>query len=117
MKRIAVLISNKGTGSNLASILDAIDNGKIKNGKVTVVISDKADAYGLIRAKQKGIPTVIFPLKDYKNIKTRRKYNKRLAKLLKEKYRIDLVVLAGWMLILSENFIKYFPHQTAPLDF
>ena len=76
MKRIAVLISNKGTGSNLAAILGSIDKGKIKNGKVIVVVSDKKDAQGLIHAKKRSIPTVIFPLKDYKNKNKVRKNGK-----------------------------------------
>lgn len=109
MKRIAVLISNKGTGSNLEAILTSIEKGKIKNGKVVVVVSDKKDAYGLVRAKKRKIATYVFPLKNNKSNKVRQKYDDILGAILKKKYRIDLVVLAGWMIILSENFIKYFP--------
>ncbi len=116
MKKIAILISNKGTGSNLQAILEAIDKQKIKNGKVVVVVSDKEDAYGLVRARRRKIPTVVFSLKDFiKRGKNRLEYDETLGKLLKEEYKVDLVVLAGWMLILSENFIKYFPHQTINL--
>ncbi len=115
MKRIAVLISNKGTGSNLEAILKAIDKRIIQNGKVVVVISDKQDAYGLVRAKKRRIPSLVYPLKDYKSSKARHTYDENLGKLLKGKYKVDLVVLAGWMLILSEKFIQYFPHQTINL--
>lgn len=111
MKRIAVLISNKGTGSNLEAILRAIEKGKITNGKVVVVVSDKENAYGLVRAQKKNIPHVVFPLTKHKNTQIRNKYDRDLAVILKEKYQVDLVVLAGWMLILSENFIKYFPRK------
>lgn len=116
MKRIAVLISNKGTGTNLQAILQAIDHKEIKNGKVVVVVSDKEDAYGLVRARRRKIPTVVMSLKDFiRRGKSRLEYDGTLGKLLKEEYRVDLVVLAGWMLILSENFIKYFPKQTINL--
>ena len=112
MKNIAVLISNKGTGSNLAAILKAIDRGEIKNGKVVVVVSNKKNAYGLVRAKKRKIPTEVLDLKDYiRSGKTRFAYDDTLARLLKDKYDIDVVVLAGWMLILSQNFIKYFPNK------
>lgn len=116
MKRIAVLISNKGTGSNLAAIIKAIETHKIKNAKIVVVVSNKADAYGLIRAKRKKIPTVVMNLKEFINRgKNRKDYDKSLGRLLKKVYKVDLVVLAGWMLILSLEFIKYFPMKTINL--
>ncbi|MBI4067007.1 phosphoribosylglycinamide formyltransferase, partial [Candidatus Gottesmanbacteria bacterium] len=79
VKRIAVLISNKGTGSNLSAILQALEAKKIKNGQVVVVVSDKKDAYGLITASKKNIPTEVLTLKSYKNFKVRKKYDIRLA--------------------------------------
>lgn len=116
MKRIAVLLSNKGTGSNLASILKAIEFGRIRNGKVVVVVSNKQDAYGLVRAKRKKIPTLVLDLSDFiRRGESRSEYDETLGKLLKEKYEVDLVVLAGWMLILSDRFIKYFPKSTINL--
>lgn len=116
MKRIAVLLSNKGRGSNLASILKAIDSGRIRNGKVVVVVSNKSDAYGLVRAKRKKIPTLVLDLSDFiRRGESRADYDKTLGKLLKEEYKVDLVVLAGWMLILSRSFIKYFPNKTMNL--
>lgn len=115
VKRIAVLISNKGTGSNLSAILQALEAKKIKNGQVVVVVSDKKDAYGLITASKKNIPTEVLTLKSYKNFKVRKKYDIRLAQLLKKKYKVDLVVLAGWMIILGKNFIKYFPNRVINL--
>lgn len=116
MKRIAVLLSNKGTGSNLAAILDAIDNGIITNGQVVVVVSDKPDAYGLVRATKHGIPTRVLNLKEFLSLgKARVEYDEALAKILKKQYAIDLVVLAGWMLILSDAFLNYFPNQVINL--
>lgn len=112
MKRIAVFTSNKGTGSNLGAILEAIDEGTIKNGKVVVVVSDKKDAYGLVRANQRNIKTEILSLKDFiAKGKTRKEYDDHLGTFIRKKYKPDLVVLAGWMLILSDKFIKYFPHR------
>lgn len=112
VKRIAVLISNKGTGSNLAAIITAIEKKEITNGKIVVVVSNKADAYGLVRAKEKNIPTEVLDLADFKKSgKTRLEYDEELGKLISEKYDPDLIVLAGWMLILSQNFIKYFPNK------
>jgi len=108
-KRIAVLLSNKGTGTNLKAILQAIKIGKIKKGKVVVVLSNKKDAYGLIRARKNRIKTEVLDLGEFITMgKTREEYDDTLGKILKFKYEIDLVVLAGWMLILSQEFIKYF---------
>ncbi len=116
MINIAVLISNKGTGSNLDAIIKAIDCGLIKKGKIVVVVSNKSDAYGLTRAKRKKIPRVVMDLKEFiQQGKSRMEYDEILGKLLKNEYKVDLVVLAGWMLILSSNFIKYFPMKTINL--
>lgn len=116
MIRIAVLISNKGTGSNLAGILKAIDSGDIKNGRVVVVVSNKEDAFGLVRAKRKNIPCVTLDLKDFlRRGKSREDYDYELGKLLKNEYKVDLVILAGWMLILSSKFIKFFKNKVINL--
>ncbi|MBI3380129.1 phosphoribosylglycinamide formyltransferase [Candidatus Gottesmanbacteria bacterium] len=116
MKRIAVLISNKGTGSNLAAIISAIEKKKIKNGRIVVVVSNKSDAFGLQRAQKNKIPTEVLDLEEYRKCgKTRREYDLFLGELLSKKYKSDLIVLAGWMLILSEQFIKYFPNKVINL--
>lgn len=107
-KKIAVLISNKGTGSNLQALIDKVKSGKIQ-GKIVVVVSDKADAYGLVRAKKNKIPTLLRPFTDFKNWQARERYGTGLGQELKEKYRVDLVVLAGWMIILPLSFLNYFP--------
>lgn len=112
MKRIAVLISNKGTGSNLGAIVEAIDKNTIKNADIVVVVSNKSDALGLQIAKKNKIPTEVLDLKDFiKKGKTRSEYDESLAKLIRDKYNPDLIVLAGWMIILSNNFIRYFPNK------
>jgi len=109
MKNIAILISNKGTGTNLQAIIEAVERGEIK-GNITVVVSNTSKTYGLVRAKKYNIPTEIFGWKIYEKLgKTRREYSKYLAKLLK-KYNPDLVVFAGWILILTQEFFEEFPN-------
>lgn len=98
MKRIAVLISNKGTGTNLQAIIDGVKSGKIK-GLVSIVVSDAKDAYGLKRAKKHGIKTLVV------------KGRGRLEKILKEKYDIDYVALGGWKQIIPGSFIKTFHNR------
>ena len=108
MKNIAVLISDKGTGTNLQAIIDGIGKGKIQ-GKITIVVSNTTKAFGLDRAKNQNITTEIFGWKKYKEAgKSREQYSEDLAKLLKEKYRADVVALAGWSLILTKEFFEVF---------
>lgn len=114
MKKIAVLISNKGTGSNLQAIIDNQKAGKIK-GEIAVVVSDKADAYGLVRAKKNKIATLVRPFRKFKDKQARRVYGKKLAKELREKFQVDLVVLAGWMIVLPLSFLNYFPQSVINL--
>ena len=97
-KNIAVLIS--GNGTNLQSIIYHIKAGELKCN-LAVVISNKQDAYGLIRAKKAGIPAYFV---DHKGIK-REEHEKKIVKIL-EKYKVDLVVLAGYMRVLTPYFIK-----------
>ena len=91
MTRIAVLVS--GGGTNLQALIDAQKSGIIKNGEIVQVASNKADAYALERAKNNDIEG--FVMKDEADL---------LAKLAEEK--IDLIVLAGFLKILSEDFIR-----------
>jgi phosphoribosylglycinamide formyltransferase-1 len=98
MLKIAVLIS--GGGSNLQSILDSIDSGFL-SCKIEAVISDNEKAYGLIRAKEKGINTYVFGRKEYgENL------SYEILNLLKDK--VDLIVLAGFLSILKGDLIKHF---------
>lgn len=100
-KRIAVLIS--GNGSNLQAIIDAVNQGQIQ-AEIVLVLSNKASAYGLQRAQQANIPTEILSGKDFDS---RESYDMALQKIL-DTYRPDLIVLAGFMRILSENFVNHF---------
>src|SRR3989344_4301490 len=97
MENIAVLISDKGIGTNLQAIIDAVEKGEI-NGKVVVVVSNTSKSLGLERAKKHKIPTEVFRWTPYREAdKSRNDYSNDLAKLLKKKYNPDLVVLAGWI--------------------
>ncbi len=99
--RIAVLIS--GNGSNLQAILDACKAGEI-NGEVVAVVSNKADVYGLTRAELAGVPGLVVAPKPGES---REDYDARLEAELNQ-LNVDLVVLAGFMRILSEGFVNRF---------
>ncbi len=100
-KKLVVLIS--GSGSNLQAIIDAVANGQI-NGQIVAVISNRADAYGLQRAEQAGIATFI--VASEKN-QDRRQYDKKLAACI-EPLQADLIILAGFMRILSDDFVNLY---------
>lgn len=101
MKKIVVLIS--GNGSNLQAILDATLSGKI-NGNICGVISNKANAYGLERAKQAEIPTFVFSRKQFESNQA---MDLAIAKQI-EALDADLIVLAGYMKILTPDFTQRF---------
>ena len=110
--RIAVLIS--GNGSNLQALIDAI-RYRVLPAEIVVVVSNREDAYGLQRAEKAGIPTRVHALKPYTEAgRSRREYDADLAKIVKE-YRPDWVVLAGWMLILSADFLDQFSYRVINL--
>ena len=104
MVNIGVLASGRGT--NLQAIIEAIEEGKIE-GEIKVVISDNPDAYALKRAKKNNIETKYVNFKSFKN---RKDYDKKIMECLKEK-DVDLVVLAGYMRILSSYFIKMYKNK------
>lgn len=105
MKKIVVLVS--GGGTNLQALIDAQESGKIKNGKITCVISSKPGVYALERAKNHNIPTRVLCRKDYEDIAS---YSKAMVQVLKEE-EADLVVYAGFMTILDESVCNAFPNQ------
>lgn len=105
MLRLAVLVS--GGGTNLQALIDAIDAGTVKNAEISVVISNKKDAYALTRAKEHGIKSVCVSPKDYEN---RQGFEAALLGELK-KEKIDLVVLAGYLVILPKGLIKAYPNK------
>lgn len=99
---VAVLVS--GGGTNLQALIDAENNGIISNGSIKLVISNNANAYALERAKKAGIKTEIV-LKS--QLETQDAFESAIIELL-ESNNIDLIVLAGFMSILSANFTKHF---------
>ena len=105
MKRIAVLVS--GGGTNLQALIDAEKSGIIVNGKISLVISNVKGAYALERARMNGIPTAVVLKKE---CGSQEAFEQNITALLRE-HEIDLIVLAGFMSILSENFTKAFPHR------
>jgi phosphoribosylglycinamide formyltransferase-1 len=101
---IAVLIS--GSGTNLQSIIDAVE-GKRLDAKIEIVLSNKADAFGLERAKKHGVSTVVL---DHKSYSSREAYDQAVVELL-QKRGVELVVLAGFMRLLSPAFIKAYSNR------
>ena len=99
--RLVVLLS--GNGSNLQAIIDSIENQHLP-AQVVAVISNKADAYGLQRARQAGIPGEVLAHTDFAD---RKLYDQALKQRI-DHYQPDLVVLAGFMRILSDEFVKHY---------
>jgi phosphoribosylglycinamide formyltransferase-1 len=108
LPRLVVLIS--GNGSNLQAILDACNSGEL-NTSVVCIISNKADAYGLIRAKNAGVEGIHFPKKENES---RQEYDQRLADYVTAQLP-DYIVLAGWMRILTSSFLNHFPNHVINL--
>ena len=106
--RLVVLIS--GNGSNLQAILDACESGEL-DAKVVSVVSNKADAYGLVRAKKAGVEATYFPKQENES---RQEYDARLAEYVSTCLP-DYVILAGWMRILSLSFLSSFPNRVVNL--
>ena len=100
--KIAVLVS--GGGTNLQALIDAQNDGIIKSGEISLVISNKSDAYALERARRAGIATLVIEKKAYS---TASEFEGAIIKALSDN-QIELIVLAGFMCILSENFTKTF---------
>lgn len=103
--RIAVLVS--GGGTNLQALIDAQSNGIITSGSIALVISNNKNAYALERAANAGIATEIVLKKDCGG---QAEFEMRIKDLLCQ-YNIDLIVLAGFMSILSENFTQDYPER------
>ena len=105
MKNIVVLVS--GGGTNLQALIDAEHRGELPNGKITCVISSKADAYALERAKQNNIKTRVLVRKDFADIAA---YSRAMVEALQEE-NADLVIYAGFMTILDEQVTTAFPYK------
>ena len=105
MLNIAVLVS--GGGTNLQALIDAQAAGLIQNGTISLVISSRADAFALERAQKAGIPTRVLLRKEFAQ---QADYDAALLALLKE-FQIELVVLAGFMTIISEEVIRQYENK------
>jgi len=107
MRRIAVLIS--GSGTNLQALIDACEGGRLPGAQIVLVLSNRKAAFGLERAKKHSINTGYKALQPYLKqnpSKTREDYDEEIAKLVLAA-QPDLVVLAGWMHVFSQNFLDY----------
>ena len=104
MKKIAVLVS--GGGTNLQALIDAQQRGELGSGEITAVISSKAGAFALERAAKAGIPGYVLPRKEFESNQA---MTVALVELLK-KLDIDLVVLAGCMVIFTEELVQAYPN-------
>ena len=102
--RIAVLVS--GGGTNLQALLDAQSRGEIPHGEIVLVVSNKAGAYALTRAEKAGIPGAVVEKKKGEQ----KDFEDRLSALLAE-YRVDMIVLAGFLAILSGDFTARWPRR------
>ncbi len=102
--KIAVLVS--GGGTNLQALIDAQDAGKIESGEIVLVVSNNSDAFALTRAEKAGIKTAVVSKKELGN----EKFEERLVDVLTEN-GIELIILAGFMCILSEKFTSRYPKR------
>lgn len=105
MLKIAVLAS--GGGTNLQAIIDCIENGKITNTSIEVVVSNKKDAYAIERAKMNGIKTDYLSPKDYDS---RFEFDEALLKVV-DSYQVDLIVLAGYLVIVPDIIVKKYSNR------
>lgn len=105
MVKIAVLVS--GGGSNLQALIDASKAGQIPGGKLALVLASKPDAFALERARQAGIPTAVCARRECAD---RQEFTDRILEILQDR-KIDLVVLAGFLYILSPNFCSHYKNR------
>ena len=103
--KIAVFVS--GGGTNLQALIDAQKSGSVSSGEICLVVSSNPEAYALVRAKMAGIPTEII---QKSNFSSQNDFENALVNKLNE-YGIELIVLAGFMTILSEGFTSRYPER------
>ena len=103
--KISVLVSGRGT--NLQSVIDAIESGDIQNAEIACVISDKADAFALKRAKKHNIEGIFVDPKDFSS---RQEFDDKVLEILKNK-ETDLVLLAGYLRIISDSLILAYKNK------
>jgi len=102
--KIGILIS--GRGSNMVALVDAVRSGEIPESEITVVISDKPQAGGLEKARERGVQTAVIERKGRK----REEHDAEIIAELKSR-RVDLICLAGYMRLLSADFVQAFPDR------
>lgn len=103
--RVAVMVS--GGGTNLQAIIDAQNSGLIEKGEIALVISNREDAYAIERAKAAGIENYIVTKKAYGG---QEGFETKVKELI-DSHDIDLIVLAGFLTILSMDFVNYYDHK------
>ena len=103
--KIAVLVS--GGGTNLQALLDAQENGLLDAGEIVLVISSNASAYALERAEKAGVPGLVYSRKD---LGSQEAFEAAISRALEE-YGIELIILAGFMSILSGDFTRQWPRR------
>ncbi len=104
MHSLGILLS--GRGSNFVAIADSIDAGRVRDARIAVVISNKADAPGIASARQRGLNAVVIPSKG----RAREEHDREVVAALQQN-RVDLVCLAGYMRLLSPWFVQQFPRR------
>ncbi len=104
MSRLPLGVLISGSGTNLQSIIDSINRGSLK-AKINIVISNKKDAHGLIRAEKEGIPTAYIPHSPYPS---REAHEEEILKELK-RYGVEVVILAGYMRLVTGHFVSKYP--------
>jgi phosphoribosylglycinamide formyltransferase-1 len=104
MKNIGILLS--GRGSNFEAIAKNVASGNIRDARIAIVISNRSDAGGIVRARELGIETRVIPSKG----KAREDHDREVVSALQQQ-QVDLVCLAGYMRLLSPWFVKQFPHK------
>jgi phosphoribosylglycinamide formyltransferase-1 len=104
MKKLGILLS--GRGSNFEAIASNVNAGRIKDARIAVVISNKADAGGIETAKRLGLTTLVIPSKG----KEREQHDREVVAALQQ-HKVDLICLAGYMRLLSPWFVQQFPHR------
>lgn len=104
MTRVGILIS--GRGSNMLALADAVDEGRIPNAEIAVVVSDHAQAAGLERAKERGLKTIVIERQG----RRREEHDREIVAALQHR-RVDIVCLAGYMRLLSRYFIEAYRNR------
>ena len=104
MHNLGILLS--GRGSNFVAIADSIDGGRIRNARIAVVISNKADVPGITTAQRRGFDSLVIPSKG----KPREEHDREIVAALKQ-HKVDFVCLAGYMRLLSPWFVQQFPRR------